>query len=481
MVFPFIYIELLKTKSDYKYFSKSSILLKMKKINKIILLPLLLLVSVISCQKDDFGEKSKYAFLSSSDSLREWFKLECRIIKETDGFFPPQAARAFGYTGITVYEAVSGGMRSAPSLAGQLDGLTASMLPQREDNVAYDWSLASNAAAAEIMRKLFEKKISTINLSNINNLENTQYEKLRIGVVANTVIRSVQYGKDVATAMFNYSKTDGGHDSYLDPFQLPYTAPIGVDKWVQTSAKFATPLSPNWQQCRYMLKSNEIFATPPKPVTFSATDTTSEFYRQAIQVYKQVKNNTSEQVEIAKYWADDPFSTCTPSGHTFNILTQILEETEATLEKAAVAYGLMGIAENDAFIACWKTKYDYSLIRPVTYIQKYIDPNFTTVIGTPPFPAYTSGHATEGAVGSRIMTRLFTNGDGNYPFTDRTQIQFGFSVRNYRNFEDLANECANSRLYGGIHYDMDNQKGLQMGRGIGDNVLVSIKWPKLAK
>ena len=453
----------------------------MIKLNRLALVVLLLFLSFMGCRKDDYGMKSRYAFLSPSDFLREWFKLECRIVKETDGFFPPQAARAFGYTGITVYESVSGGMQNAPSLGGQLDGLTASMLPQRDDNVGYDWAIAANAAAAEIMRNLFAKKISTTNLNNINVLESTQYEKLRLTIAADIVTRSVQYGKDIATAMFNYSKTDGGHESYLDPFQLPYTAPTGDDKWVSTNVKFATPLSPNWKQCRFMLKSDEIFATPPKPIAFSATDTTSEFYRQAMQVYRQVKNNTSEQVEITKFWADDPFNTCTPSGHTFNILTQILEETNATLEKAAVTYGLMGIAENDAFIACWKTKYDYSLIRPVSFIKKYIDPNFTTVIGTPPFPAYTSGHATEGAVASRIMTRLFTNGDGYYPFTDRTQIQFGFSVRNYRNFDDVANECANSRLYGGIHYDMDNQKGLQMGRAIGDNVLVSIHWPKLAK
>lgn len=68
-----------------------------------------------------------------------------------------------------------------------------------------------------------------------------------------------------------------------------------------------------------------------------------------------------------------PFVTCTPTGHTFNILTQLLEETNATLEKAVAAYAMLGIGENDAFIACWEAKFDYSLIRPVSYIQKYID------------------------------------------------------------------------------------------------------------
>ena len=48
-------------------------------------------------------------------------------------------------------------------------------------------------------------------------------------------------------------------------------------------------------------------------------------------------------------------------------------------------------------------KYDYVLIRPVSYIQKYIDPSFKTVIGTPPFPAYTSGHSCEMGAGPEYL------------------------------------------------------------------------------
>lgn len=196
-----------------------------------------------------------------------------------------------------------------------------------------------------------------------------------------------------------------------------------------------------------------------------------------MQVYNQVKNNSLEQIEITKYWADDPFNTCTPTGHTFNILTQLLQEDRATLEKSAVAYARLSIAENDAFISCWKGKYQYVLIRPVSYIKKYIDPSFNTVIGTPPFPAYTSGHSCEMGAGSRIYINMFTDGSGNYQFTDYSQLRYGFQPRNYSNFNDMANECASSRFYGGIHYPMDNNKGLQVGRAIGDNVNHLINWP----
>ncbi len=159
-------------------------------------------------------------------------------------------------------------------------------------------------------------------------------------------------------------------------------------------------------------------------------------------------------------------------------MTQLLKENNATLEKSSVAFARLSIAENDAFISCWKGKYKYVLIRPVTYIKKYIDAAYATLIGTPPFPAYTSGHSCEMGAGSRVMISLFTDGSGNYQFTDYSQLRYGFPARNFSNFNTMADECANSRFYGGLHYQMDNIKGLQVGRAIGDNINHLINWPQ---
>lgn len=436
------------------------------------------LVVIASCTNTDV-EPTKTNDVSnySADFLHEWFKLECRVVKETAGFLPPQASRAFGYVGITAYEAAYSGIAGAKPLAGQINRLMPATMPVPLPlNVRYHWGIVVNAAVADMMRKMFGKNLSAANIEKINQLEAqylAEFTKTTSKILAD---ESVKHGRAVSQAIYEYSLTDGGHDSYLNPFSRPFTPVTGVDKWIPTDAKNATPLSPYWYKCRPIITSNMDFANPVKPIAFS-TDKQSAFYKQALDVYNQVKGNTAEQVEIAKFWADDPFVTCTPTGHTFNILTQLLEETKATLEKALVGYAMLGIGEQDAFIACWKAKYDYSLIRPVSYIQKYIDPDFKTVIGTPAFPAYTSGHATEIGVGERIFTYLFTKGDGVYALNDRSQIQHGFATRKYNNFAEMAKECANSRLYGGIHYEIDNQYGLLMGRGIGDNVIKAIKWP----
>lgn len=436
---------------------------------------LFLALAGTSCGPEEVDIQSPAPQSYASDFVQEWFKLECTIVKETPGFFPPQAARAFGYTGVTLYESVVQGWPGAESLAGQIQGLEADMLPRMDTARWYNWSLVANAALADIMRYMFEGNITTANAQAIDNLEAKWKQKLSLGLNPEAADFSESFGKAMASAIYEYSKTDGGHKSYLDPFQLPYTWPSNAGAWVPTGAT-PNPLSPRWDSNRPFLKANIDQSQPPAHMAFS-TNPSSEFYKEAMQVYQTVKDATSEQAEIARFWADDPFNTCTPTGHTFNIMTQLLEENDASLAMAAVAYGKLAVAENDAFISCWKAKYDYFLIRPVSYIRQYIDPSFNTLIGTPPFPAYTSGHATEAAAGSQIFIDMFTDGSGYYPFTDRTQLQFGFSVRNFSNFNQMAEECANSRLYGGIHYNTDNLNGLRMGRSIGDNVVKLIRWP----
>ncbi|MFN4145939.1 MAG: vanadium-dependent haloperoxidase [Runella sp.] len=417
----------------------------------------------------------------SADFLREWYHLTCRIIKETPGFLPTISSRAMGYLGITVYEAAYTGIPGAKSLTGQLNRFTPGMVPEAlTKNIDYHWGVVVNAAMADMMRYMFDKNLSRENLQKINDMEQKNLvgfsTELRKATAKTIIEESIKHGKAVARAVYEYSKTDGGHEAYLNPFERPFTPVAGPDKWVATDTRNLTPLSPSWPKCRPFLRSNMVYGDPERPIPFS-TSRTSPFFKEAMDVYTQVTNNTADQTEIAKYWADDPFVTCTPGGHSMNIMTQLLEETKATLEKAVVAYAMFGIGQNDCFIACWKTKYDYSLLRPVTFIQRHIDPNFKTVIGTPPFPAYTSGHATEAGTSERLFVKLFTNGDGNYRLTDRSQVQWGFKPRSYTNFTQMAQECADSRKFGGIHYEMDNALGLKMGRGIGENILKAIQWP----
>ncbi|WP_147202605.1 vanadium-dependent haloperoxidase [Segetibacter aerophilus] len=444
------------------------------------LLPCLLLLFIFSaCTKEYYGNDEYSAgatYTYSGKYVRNYFTLLCKISKSTPGFFPPEVARAYGYVGIANYEAVVKGIPGAQSLGGQLNGLAASDIPQLPQNLPCNWGIASNAATADMMRKMFSKKITAVNAASIDSTEQANLKEMSVGSTPEMVSRSIQFGKQVAEAIYNYSLNDGGHEAYLDPFQLPYNMPPDPSCWVPTNATLH-PISPYWGNNRPFIQASTANTQLYQPTQFS-TSPTSDFYKGALEVYNQVKRNTPQQVEITKYWSDDPFNTCTPTGHTFNIITQLLEENNATLEKSSVAYAKLCIAENDAFVSCWKLKYKSVLIRPVSYIKQYIDPSFATVIGTPAFPAFTSGHSVEIGAGSKVFNEMFTNGSGDYNFTDYSQLQYGFAARHYNNFNEMAEECANSRLYGGIHYAEDNVKGLEQGRAVGSFVINSLNWPK---
>ena len=392
-----------------------------------------------------------------------WFDLYLDLVQSTPGFTPPVASRAFGYAGVTLYEAIVPGMPWYQSLAGQLNGL--SPLPRPESGAEYHWPAVANSALASITRQLFANTTAE-NRSAIDALEESFASQFESTLDPAVFQRSVARGQAIADAIFAWSTSDGGHEGYLVNFPSDFTPITGPGKWVPTAPNFSTCMLPHWGENRpFVLESGKECA-PGAPPPYSE-DPASEFYAQAKEVYDTVNQLTPEQMEIAQFWADNPGQTATPPGHSLSIASQVLKQENASLAKAAETYAKVGIAVADAFIGCWNTKYEYSLLRPISYIQQVIDPNWTSPIVTPPFPEYTSGHSVQSAAAAQVLTDLF--GD-NYVFTDHTHDERGLAPRTFESFFDAADEAAISRLYGGIHYRAAIEKGLEQGKCIGQQV-----------
>ena len=149
-----------------------------------------------------------------------------------------------------------------------------------------------------------------------------------------------------------------------------------------------------------------------------------------------------------------------------SILTQTLRRSGASLAEAAIAYAKLGMAVADAFICCRHTKFQVNLLRPVTYIQALIDPAWSPLLTTPPFPEFTSGHSVQSGAAASVLTDLF----GEVAFTDHTHDDRGLPSRSFRTFWDAAGEAAISRFYGGIHFRPAIELGLQQGRCVGEQV-----------
>ncbi|MFN8487498.1 MAG: vanadium-dependent haloperoxidase [Caldilineaceae bacterium] len=387
-----------------------------------------------------------------------WFNLYLRLVKETKGFAPPVASRTFGYAAIALYEAVVPGMPGYQSLAGQLTDLPP--LPQLSPGRNYHWPTVANAALAEIARKFFAQA-SPENLMAINTLEKQLMNEYLSALGPNTLGASILQGRLIAGAIDAWAQTDG---STAD--NVAYKLPAGDGMWTPTPPKNLPALLPYWGNHRSFLKMDQTCKVTSPPAYSTAI--TSPFYAQAREVYDTVNRLTPEQRAIALFWADNAGETATPPGHSISILNQVLKEKQATLDVAAVAYAKVGIAVADAFVACWHTKYEYNLLRPITYIQKVIDPKWTTPdLVTPPFPEYTSGHSVQSAATAEVLTALF--GD-NYKFTDHTHEEQGLAPRTFASFWAAAQEAAISRLYGGIHYRAAIENGMEQGKCIGKQV-----------
>jgi hypothetical protein len=144
-----------------------------------------------------------------------------------------------------------------------------------------------------------------------------------------------------------------------------------------------------------------------------------------------------------------------------------LENTGASLAVAAEAYAKAGIAERDATIVCFKSKYTYNLLRPVTYIRKLIDPAWLPFIATPPHPEYPAAHAF--ITGSVMQAVTEVLGD-NVAITDHTYDFRGWTSRPYGSLFKAAEEAGISRLYGGIHYLTSINIGLSLAHELGSRV-----------
>jgi hypothetical protein len=210
---------------------------------------------------------------------------------------------------------------------------------------------------------------------------------------------------------------------------------------------------------------------------------------------------TAEQTEIGIFWAyDGAPNLCTPPRLYNQVLQQIALQQGNTLVQNARLFALANIAEADAGIASWETKFKYDVARPVTALREGDadgnpatagDVNWTPLGApysngtggdadnfTPPFPAYTSGHATFGGAIFRTLERFY--GTDKISFTLRSDEFNGTNknadgtvrpvvVRKFTSFTQASVENARSRIYLGIHWAFDATEGIKLGNSIADN------------
>ena len=432
-----------------------------KQIKTIVLLFVAATIVTISCRKVDVQGPRAESY--PPDVAVAWMKLQMSLNKTTAGFNPFVGDRTFGYSGLALYESVEPGIPNCQPIVTQLSGFSAASLPQIKRGLYY-WPASANAAMALITKDLFANT-TPANFTTIDSLEAAFTQEFQSEATAAELQNSVEFGQEVASAIFEWSKSDGGDQAYLHNTDPTYVPPVGPGMWVPTPTKFTPPILPHWGDNRSFIPNIASVTQPGPPTTYSE-EPKSAFYQMVDDLYQQSLNLTHEDSLTAKFWGDIPGNFNAPS-HATSILTQLIVLNKLDLGAAAIAYAKHGIAISDASISVFKTKYTYTTIRPISYIRNVMGhTTWNSVIPTPSHPEYTPAHAVASAASALVMDEIFGY---NYSFTDHS-YDATWGPRTFNSFEAYANEASHSRFLAGIHFMPSLEAGLIQGEKIGKMV-----------
>lgn len=198
--------------------------------------------------------------------------------------------------------------------------------------------------------------------------------------------------------------------------------PVGITPWF---GKVQMWFVPNVEDVRPV--------PPPHPDS-------DEFKAAAKELQDYADNLTNEQRRIANFWSDG-LGTYTPPGHWNRFASELIVKNKYNPLRAARVFAYLNMAVADAGVACWDAKYFYHYPRPIQTIE-----GFKTILGTPNFPSYTSGHSSFSQAAADIVGHIFPE------YAARAQA--------------WADEAAISRAYAGIHYTFDTEAGKVQGRAV---------------
>ncbi|MBK7798754.1 MAG: vanadium-dependent haloperoxidase [Saprospiraceae bacterium] len=444
----------------------------MKNLMRILLLVFVLTLGLnTGCNKTETNNSSSLTLQSYPSSVyHEWTNIFLETDRYAAFYRPGPAPRALAYMALSAYEACLGGMPDYQSLRYRL---VISGLPEIKKDLY--WPEVINASYGYLMQKFFENVtfkdksgniLSTVEI--LNNIAAKEYElqaTYDLEEEDDLIKRSKEHGKAVAEAIWIYSTTDKvGHNGHLNPF--PKAVNAQGCEWIPTDPQDADKgLYSQWGEVRRFGLSRSDMDALVAPYGCDS-DKNSLIYSQAYETYvltNQARNNPKGEMEhISEFWSDDRVGwTFSPPARMISVADQIVEKERFNLEKTCVLYAQLSMALSDAAVIAWYNKYKFNVERPITYIRRVIDPNFTIPwLGfTPPFPAYPSGHSTFAFSGMGIIEAFVGS---SYPFTDfchQNRTDFLGTPRSFNSLRDLAIENAFSRLPLGVHYRMDFDSG----------------------
>lgn len=410
--------------------------------------------------------------------------LYARTVKELNNVvmqnnFPPIiASRNYLYANIAAYEIIAAGNPDKfRSLAGQVKDLISIPAPPKGEEI--DFNFAALLAFCKLGEAVtFPAGSMKVYLDSIKQLVKGQ------GMPSDVFDNSVAYAELAGNAILDWSKKDNYAQTRTAP---KYDVKNEPGRWIPTPPMYSQALEPHWNQIRPIAMDSGNQLQPPPPPEFNMDDKNSMYYKEVLAIKNAGDSLTDDQKHIAEFWDDlgsrmnvaghvmfisKKFS---PTGHWMNIVGIAAEKAKFDYENTVYAYAKTSISMFDAFIQCWDEKFRSNTARPETVIKKYVDPDWSPYLQTPPFPEYTCGHSTVSSAAAESLTDVF--GD-NFAYTDSSELEFGIANRSFKSFRHAAEENNWGRFYGGIHFHNSCMVSSEYGRKVADLVNTKLEMKK---
>ncbi len=342
----------------------------------------------------------------------------------------PLFTRGMALVSVAIYDAMIAAWdskylynRSRPSVA---DSSIQTMVPV-PSSPAYPSEHAVAAGAASVVLAYLFPSIGT-------GFDDLAEECARSRVFSGTqypsdVDAGLQLGRTVGRMVVAYAQSDGSSAAFGGSF------PATPGKWSGTNP--TTPLAGQWQP--WVLTSGSQFRFPTPPAVDSA-----EFLGELAAVKNFARSNTSNHLA----WLWQP-AFVTPWLDTVH--QEIFENhLDMNPPRAARVYALEAIAQHDATIACWDSKFTYLEPRP-----SMADPTIVPLFANPANPSYPSAHACGSGAAATVLAYLFPN-DADA-------------------FSNQAVDGGTSTFDAGIHTTFDVSQGLLMGNMVAQQVVARAK------
>lgn len=237
----------------------------------------------------------------------------------------------------------------------------------------------------------------------------------------------------------------------------------GVGTWQRTPPGHAPGVLPQMGGVTlFALKSVDQFVAKGRPALAS-----SEFARDLDEVKRlggrHSTERTADQTAAAIFWAGNEIPPLNAVARAMSLARKL------SIHENARLFALTHMAAADAFIVAFRIKYQENAWRPITAIRAGYgsvapDPNWESLLITPPHPDYPSAHCIAAGAIAQVLRDVF--GSDEVRFSHVFPPGLGM-MRSYTNLSQIEKEMEDARVFAGIHFRRTNEHSTELGRQVG--------------